>query len=213
MVLKAFSLTHVVYDDEKAFDKLLALITLLPIFLCVSYLTLIAFRRQLHTVMMLVGQLACEVLNNVLKNTIKEPRPAGCENDSYGMPSSHSQFMAYFCVYALLWSVRRVSFEDNLWKLLLNVANVGLSGLVMYSRVALNYHTWQQVTVGAAVGSGFAVLWMLFMESFVEPIMPNIERMWICRYFYLRDSKEIENLMKFEYESAMILKNKRKKSA
>eukprot|EP00469_Lotharella_globosa_P013805 CAMPEP_0167778502 /NCGR_PEP_ID=MMETSP0111_2-20121227/4288_1 /TAXON_ID=91324 /ORGANISM="Lotharella globosa, Strain CCCM811" /LENGTH=177 /DNA_ID=CAMNT_0007668811 /DNA_START=50 /DNA_END=580 /DNA_ORIENTATION=- len=176
MTLKAFSLTHVVYDDENPLEKLLALITLAPIFIVVSYVTLLASKRQIHIAGMFLGQLVNEALNFALKTTIKEPRPLGCGHPGYGMPSSHSQFMAYLAVYCVLWSYRRVKLDDYLWKILGNAGLCALAALVMYSRVALRYHTVNQVLVGAFVGSIFAIFWTALTAIYVDPEISKIEK-------------------------------------
>jgi dolichyldiphosphatase len=70
------------------------------------------------TGLFLFGLLWNEMVNAILKRWIKESRPSGPAFSSdwtflnicvgtphrtdYGMPSSHAQFMGFFCVYALL---------------------------------------------------------------------------------------------------------------
>jgi dolichyldiphosphatase len=78
--MKAFSLTHVLYDPHQSpISTMFALITLTPIFLIVSYCTVILCRRELAGILMLVGQLANEAFNFILKKAIKEPRPSECQ--------------------------------------------------------------------------------------------------------------------------------------
>ena len=187
---KAFSLTFVVYDEGDLVQQLLALITLAPIFCIVAYATLIVARRQLHTVWVLAGQLINEVINYVLKHVIREPRPAGCHLTNYGMPSSHSQFMAYLAVTVLLWSIRRARFQnDVIAKIILNAAFCGLCALVMYSRVALGYHTTEQVAAGAACGVTFGLIWSWLCATFAEPFFAKAQSWPICKFFYLRGER------------------------
>ena len=56
MTKKAFSLTYVTYEEGDILGFLAAGVTLAPIFLMVMYATLILFRREFHTMAMLVGQ-------------------------------------------------------------------------------------------------------------------------------------------------------------
>lgn len=88
----------------------------------------------------------------------------------YGMPSSHSQFVAFFAVSLTLFLLFRhvptpsTSYSPStlLERLLLSfVACLGASA-VAASRVYLNYHTPKQVCVGAAAGVTFAIVWFLF---------------------------------------------------
>lgn len=52
-------------------------------------------------------QLLNEVLNQVLKRTIRQKRPAGALLGGTGMPSAHSQFMGFFTLYTLLYTWKR----------------------------------------------------------------------------------------------------------
>lgn len=71
----ALGLTHVQYDPEDSFAKLLAIVTLSPIFLLCSYATIIIYRRELTFLNALIGQLGNEGLNWGLKRLIRQPRP------------------------------------------------------------------------------------------------------------------------------------------
>lgn len=73
----ALGLTHVQYDGTDKVAKLLALVTLSPIFLLCAYVTIIIYRRELTFINALVGQLGCEGVNWGLKRLIRQPRPYG----------------------------------------------------------------------------------------------------------------------------------------
>jgi dolichyldiphosphatase len=75
--LKSFSLTHVQYDPQDPLGKLMAIAALIPLMLIVSYVTVIAVRRDVLATTMLFGQLLNEAINLVAKKTIKEGRPTG----------------------------------------------------------------------------------------------------------------------------------------
>lgn len=70
-------LTHVQYDPADPWAKLFALVTLSPIFLLCSYVTIIFYRRELTFINALIGQLSCEGINWGLKRLIRQPRPTG----------------------------------------------------------------------------------------------------------------------------------------
>lgn len=92
------------------------------------------------------------VLNNVLKAILKQPRPAShkyipiTHADIYGMPSGHAQNMAFFTIY--LWRL----FPQYKWFHLWNSLNTLLTS---YQRYAENNHTFAQVLAGLGVGSLF----------------------------------------------------------
>ncbi|KAJ3094804.1 hypothetical protein HK100_006013 [Physocladia obscura] len=88
--------------DDAIIGQLMALLSLTPVFLMVSYATIICARRDLYAAAACAGQLLGELINDVLKNIFREPRPTTFLGSGYGMPSSHAQFMAYFATFVIL---------------------------------------------------------------------------------------------------------------
>ncbi|EDL93313.1 dolichyl pyrophosphate phosphatase 1 (predicted), isoform CRA_d [Rattus norvegicus] len=101
------TLTHVEYPAGDLSGHLLAYLSLSPIFVIVGFVTLIIFKRELHTISFLGGLALNEGVNWLIKHVIQEPRPCGGPHTAvgtkYGMPSSHSQFMWFFSVYSFLF--------------------------------------------------------------------------------------------------------------
>lgn len=154
---KSFSLTHVRYPSgmspsiiladvwhKRSFwlagDVIgfaLAFISLAPFAIIVAFVTLIAFKKELDTVMFLLGQLTNEILNMVLKNVIREQRPAVTATHtpkSFGMPSSHSQFQSFFTVFAILFIVFRMKHKPDYFRFPIITALILSWFAVLYSR-------------------------------------------------------------------------------
>ncbi len=83
LVQKSFHLTHVQYVEGDNKGKLLALMTLSPLAIIVTYLTLIVFKRDWTSLIGFLGQVSNEGLNFILKKSIKEPRPFGKKNELF----------------------------------------------------------------------------------------------------------------------------------
>jgi len=119
-------------------------------------------------------------VSKLLKEIISQPRPeSACINagkcHEHGMPSSHSSFMAFCTVTALLWYLRgrraqlmtgkelQDTFSCRLIGSLYTRLELGLlcfcSLLVSYSRIHLGYHTASQVVCGIVVGTACAYVW------------------------------------------------------
>ena len=73
----------------------------------ISYVTIIAFRRDLHSIFCFLGQLGNEGLNMLLKHIMDEERPETHALTTSGMPSAHAQFMMFFAVYTMLFVTKR----------------------------------------------------------------------------------------------------------
>ncbi|EHY55274.1 hypothetical protein HRR83_009076 [Exophiala dermatitidis] len=168
--LASLSLTHVRYNPNDPVSYLSAWLALVPQGLCVAYVTLIWATREVEILLMFTGQMACEALNFALKRLIREERPHQMHGKGYGMPSSHSQFVAFFSVSLTLFLLirhvpaRSTSYSPSTFseRLLLSLVACLGTGAVAASRVYLNYHTPMQVGVGAGAGAMFALFWFSF---------------------------------------------------
>nr|XP_053630448.1 dolichyldiphosphatase 1-like [Cherax quadricarinatus] len=164
-------------DGGDTIGKILAISSLTPIAIIVGFITLILFRRDLHTIMFFIGALLNEGLNLVLKSVIAEPRPVlrGGLYTEYGMPSSHSQMMWFFAVYSVLFLI---------------------------FRVYLLYHSWSQVLWGALVGVLLGCSWFMLTHLVLTPLFPVIASWSVCERFMIRDTSLIPNILWFEYTHA-----------
>ncbi|KAA0153194.1 hypothetical protein FNF29_03382 [Cafeteria roenbergensis] len=182
--LEPFKFTHVVYQKGDLLGKLMALLSLAPIFIMVSYATLVASRRDLRTISLVVGQLLNELLNTALKHWIKQPRPVALVRfhlGSYGMPSDHAQFMFFAAAYVLLFASLRWGqplYARAGWCL----AAVCFAAAVALSRVYLMYHTPEQILVGALVGSVAGVAWFAVTEALLQPSFRAVAETPLARW-------------------------------
>ncbi|XP_056394756.1 dolichyldiphosphatase 1 isoform X3 [Hyla sarda] len=202
-------LTHVEYPAGDVYGQLLAYLSLGPVVILISFVTLIIFKRELHTISFLGGLVMNEGVNWLIKNIVREPRP--CEGThttvttEYGLPSSHSQFMWFFSVYSFLFLYLRMHqtnnarFLDLLWRHVLSLCLLTAACLVSYSRVYLMYHSWSQVTYGAVAGSILAIAWFAITQEILTPLFPRIASWPISEFFLIRDTSLIPNILWFEY--------------
>ena len=202
--LKPFSLTYVVYDkDDKYLGFLMALFTLLPVFLIVMYVTLVLARRNLHTIYVLALQLLNEIFNYALKNTFKEPRPdSSNRTGDYGFPSNHSQFMAFFATYWSLYFLFRKNskFSHIFFTGVMTLGIIAGSTITCYSRFYLGYHSPTQIYGGIVFGIIFGVF-SFIGYGFSKPMLQRVEDSTVGKFFYLRNTDHIINLMQYEYRS------------
>ncbi|CAN8020305.1 dolichyldiphosphatase 1 [Ixodes scapularis] len=207
----SLSLTHVEYPAGDWLGKILAYISLSPLVVLVSFGTLIIFRRDLHTITFLCGTILSEGINFILKHVIKEARPYKARDNytEYGMPSSHSQLMWFVATYLAFFVLIRLHHGssssswpwENLWKHAVIVCWFLLAGVVSYSRVYLQYHTWAQVCWGALIGSLLACLWFSVTQFVLTPLFPRVVSWPVSELLMLRDTTLIPNVMWFEYTS------------
>lgn len=206
----SLAITHVEYPQGDWLGKILAITSLLPLVIIIAFVTLVIFRRDLHTISYFFGILLNEVINFVLKHLIKELRP--CKDreillTEYGMPSSHSQFMWFFAMYLAFFVLIRLHHGsssislESLWKYLVTIGGFLAASLVSYSRIYLQYHTSLQVIYGAILGISLAILWFAITQLILTPLYPIVTSWPICEMLMIRDSTLIPNVMWFEYTS------------
>jgi dolichyldiphosphatase len=102
--LKSFALTHILYDPAHPLSIPFTLLSLTPIFLFVSYFTLLIFDRRITILALAAGSILNEVLSLGLKRVLKGERPCigyGEVGDGYGMPSSHSQAAGFLVAWGV----------------------------------------------------------------------------------------------------------------
>lgn len=201
------SLTLVDYPQGDLFGKLLALISLVPFAIIAGFITLILFRRDLHTITFFSGTIINEFINFIIKHTICEARPMRRNTVfiEYGMPSTHAQFMWFFAAYTTLFICIRLhhnnnsSISERFWRIAIIAACIIVAILVTYSRVYLLYHTVSQVLYGAFIGIILGSVWFVVTHVVLTPTFPIIVSWRISEYLLLRDTTLIPNILWFEY--------------
>lgn len=197
------------------FGQLLACISLTPLCIAGSFIPLILFRRDLHTITFFAGTLLNELLNKLLKHWIREPRPLRRSHvhEEYGMPSSHAQFIWFFSTYVTLFVLLRLHHNhhnttsshsnsvplERTCRALIVLACWLLAGLVCLSRTYLQYHTQPQVLAGGALGVCSGTAWFAVTHLLLTPIFPLVVQWRFSEFFMLRDTTLIPNILWFEY--------------
>ncbi|KAH9541738.1 hypothetical protein CY35_14G081600 [Sphagnum magellanicum] len=170
IILRAVTLTHVRYRKGDDLGHALAWASLLPVFIGLGgFVTHFIFRRELQAFCFGLGLIVSEVINQVIKELVQEVRPATCEAlemcDSHGWPSSHSQYMCFFAVYATLLSG---SFSDL----------CGISSST--SSLHLGFQPWKTLSSVATCGSKIAPIFLMLLDLSTR-IPEPLEQTWILK--------------------------------
>ena len=174
---KPLALTHILYEKDDPYGAILAFSSLLPILISFSLTTHLFVGKDLRAGFIATGALLTQIISTVLKKIIKEPRP---QNDlivpgtqKYGMPSSHSCFMAFIAVFSLLFAIRRCqnligpnAFVIRMKRWLMPAVTTLSAIVCSYSRIHLEYHTIRQVVAGSVLGLFIAIVWFILYEKY-----------------------------------------------
>ncbi|VEU24238.1 DEKNAAC105413, partial [Brettanomyces naardenensis] len=103
-----FDHTYIVYDPSRPETLVLALSSIFPILILVFLFSWFLVTREIECCIIAGGQVINDFISTILKDCIQFERPVNGQIFKkegrlvYGMPSSHSQFVAFFSVYILL---------------------------------------------------------------------------------------------------------------
>ena len=209
IIWKAVSFTHVEYPQGDIIGLILAWSSLFPVFVLSGFITHIYFRREIHTISFFIGIFINELVNLILKYTVREPRPASYHtvlNVEFGWPSSHSQFTWFFMIYIIYFIYFRFHTNDDIldtvWKHSMSVFCIIFAFIVSFSRYYLAYHTVNQVLWGSVIGIICACAWFALTHFVFTPFYPVIVSWPVSEFFMIRDSTLIPNIMWFEYTTS-----------
>jgi dolichyldiphosphatase len=193
--------------------------SMFPILWLFVLLGIILALRDLTTIMFLLGLVLNEGVNYALKKIIQEERPPLLFTErerhvGFGMPSSHSQYMGFFCTFIfsmvfLHWEFKR-RVQRNSFIIILTVI---LAFLVVTSRVYLGYHTILQVSVGFTVGLMNGYIWSNVVYSkWVRGAIDSLPLVSLKQWFLIRDFSDIKDvdILLYEY-TEKVTKDQRKK--
>ncbi|XP_012215670.2 dolichyldiphosphatase 1-like [Linepithema humile] len=205
--LVPLSLTLVEYSQGDLFGKFLALLSLAPFAIFTGFITLIIFRRDLHTIAFFSGVLINDCINLVLKYTICQARPIERDglHTKYGMPSMHAQHMWFFATYVTFFIYFRLNYSCTIFerfcRIIVALGCIIAAVLVTYGRVYLLYHSNTQVFCGALIGVALGIIWFFITHTILTPFFPIVVSWKTAEFFLLRDTTLIPNVLWFEYTS------------
>uniref|UniRef100_A0A3Q3GJW7 Dolichyldiphosphatase 1 n=1 Tax=Labrus bergylta TaxID=56723 RepID=A0A3Q3GJW7_9LABR len=130
---RSISLTHVEFPEGDLTGNVLAYISLLPIAILVGFVTLIVFKRELHTISFFGGLILNEGVNWLLKNILREPGPhAAPINPQRGC---ELVLLSHFRMH----QTNNARCVDLLWRHILSIILLGVAFSVSYSRPISEY--------------------------------------------------------------------------
>ncbi|AMD21834.1 HFL022Wp [Eremothecium sinecaudum] len=205
-----FDDTYVLYDPTDPISYFSCYFSLLPIAILIFYFSWFVTTREVEPAFIAVGHIINDVLNNIAKNVIKEPRPYNFgtfQRDTlrsgFGMPSAHSQFMGFFAIYLGLRIWLQWAGLKYRRKVMASVALVLATLSVASSRVYLGYHNVSQVSVGVVLGMLLGSNYFICVGFLRNSGISDWILSWpICRWLLIKDSTFYSSTtLRDEYEA------------
>eukprot|EP01103_Thecamoeba_quadrilineata_P007749 TRINITY_DN17583_c0_g1_i1.p1 TRINITY_DN17583_c0_g1~~TRINITY_DN17583_c0_g1_i1.p1 ORF type:complete len:197 (+),score=17.58 TRINITY_DN17583_c0_g1_i1:42-632(+) len=158
-----------VWRVEDGLNLGLGLITHLPFVLVLGLISLIVINREVHWIFFFFGQILNLAFNSLLKNIIRQPRPTKSTSLDYGMPSSHSSYVFFFCAYLTCFVILKTKYTPTTRSFVIAVLAF-IAIIVGYSRIHLAFHTLEQVIVGMILGIITGTSWYFFVQNYLLPV-------------------------------------------
>lgn len=191
-----FDHTYILYDPNDIISMISVHLSLLPIYIMVFYTSWFLITREIEPVIIVGGHLCNEVANKIVKRLFKHPRPnfhkdfgIGSYSLTYGMPSAHSQFMAFFAAYFICILMFKIDHLSSIQKWAGYVSLITTAILVAFSRVYLLYHIIPQVAVGVMLGFVLGLLFFVVSSIARDCGIVDLILDWpIVKVFFVKDS-------------------------
>lgn len=130
-------------------------------FTFLTYLILYKTSRLFFIVVMCFMQ---NFIVEILKNSIKDPRPNYKCNKTFGNPSNHAVFFSSLSFWILMEVInleKKFQYSNLKNKVMLII----FTPLILFARYKLKYHTIEQLVNGVIVGAFIGILWFIISEK------------------------------------------------
>ncbi|KAA8495960.1 Lipid phosphate phosphatase epsilon 2, chloroplastic [Porphyridium purpureum] len=135
----------------------------------------IVYFHNAHALLLTCGAITGGMVGKALKAIINETRPEGSKLVDPGMPSSHALQLFYWASVMTITMFSTVSAEPSIVFRLAVSGALFVFAIVSASwRVAVGFHSAEQVVVGAACGSMHAFLWAYLVSRHLLPLADPI---------------------------------------
>lgn len=198
ITLVPFDHTYILYAPEGIILSLpIAACSLLPILILVFLFSWHLITREIEPCLLAFGHVCNDIISGIFKKFVKYPRPVNGQIFKkgsglvWGMPSSHSQFIAFWFTYTVLMYITNYPGGrlGRVEKVAYTAVCLGVVLLVVASRILFEYHNWNQVIVGLLLGSTLSSAYYLAVCVFREyGIFDAILKMKVFKWWGMKDS-------------------------
>jgi dolichyldiphosphatase len=141
--------------------------------------TTLALRRDLVCAWWVLGSILAAILCKALKFTLNEARPPTARKADPGMPSSHANSLGFLAMFVSVWAAHS---NTSPVVFLLSIGIPALGIFLTWLRVALGYHTVEQVTAGWLLGSSIAICWWYLGIKKALPVLVERPELQLALY-------------------------------
>ena len=157
-----FSFNYNVLIDEYI-EVFYVILSTTPYLLSFCLMLIVVYYKTTRALGIMIMSVLENFIVEVLKNTLRDPRPNFKCNHQYGNPSNHAVFFSGLITWLIMEKImidKEYQFNSKLGKVLL----FSLTPFILISRYKLQYHTIEQLLNGCLVGIFICVIWFILFE-------------------------------------------------
>ncbi|KAJ4967190.1 hypothetical protein NE237_019039 [Protea cynaroides] len=132
----------------------------------------ILFRHDVEALWAAVGSIVNVLLSVSLKQILNQKRPNSTMKSDPGMPSSHAQSIFFAIVFVILSLVEWLGVNEL--SVIIGTLVLACGSYLSWIRVSQQYHTINQVLVGAVLGSICSILWWRLYLGVLDVLWPSL---------------------------------------
>lgn len=125
----------------------------------------ILWRHDAEALWAAMGSVLNSILSIILKRILNQERPVSTLRSDPGMPSSHSQSIFFTVVFTIVSIMEWLGINEL--TVIISGLTLAFGSYLSWLRVSQQFHTVNQVVVGAILGSIFAILWSWSWDTVV----------------------------------------------
>ncbi|MCQ2816061.1 MAG: phosphatase PAP2 family protein, partial [archaeon] len=153
-------------NKEDIFEIMMMIFSSLPYFISLFCLLICSYKKTTRTVFILILIYIQNFILEILKNNIRDPKPNYKCTKQYGNPSNNACLLSSL----IFWFILEEFFIQKEFKIKFNFAFyflILIFPFMIYSKVYLHYHSWEQIINGIIVGIIISSCWFFIVMNFL----------------------------------------------
>ncbi|XP_062155844.1 lipid phosphate phosphatase epsilon 2, chloroplastic [Alnus glutinosa] len=135
----------------------------------------ILWRHDAVAIWAAMGSVLNSMLSIILKRILNQERPVSTLRSDPGMPSTHSQSIFFTVAFTIVSIMEWLGMNE--FSITISGLTLAFGSYLSWLRVSQQFHTVNQVVVGAILGSIFSILWSWSWDAVV--LQAFISSFWV----------------------------------
>lgn len=194
-------------------EIIMVFLSMSPYFISFGTLLVTTYFRTTRSIFILMMVFLQNFLTEVMKNNLKDLNPNHKCSQQYANPSNHASFLTSLLLWFFMDEIntpKKYEFKSKKYAFIF----IFFYPFIIYSRVYLYYHSWEQIINGALLGGFVGVGWYFAATKLILPNENPIRRI-LVNFNIVNTMSDVligYGVSKGDYELSMAIKELIKKN-